>query len=440
MKGISTLISALLLIIIVAAIASLLYLFLTTVFTETTTVASNQTSGIGEVLRKVVILEKANCISAGGNNNQILFILRNIGTKKIGIGEIAVLLDDLIITTNPNADSIELDVGSFKQLDYTAPVSGKQNLKISTPSGLISTEVICPELLFVPPFGTWQIMASPVLGSLYSANMNTSTFGFIVGGNTVLNYSDNGWNLNATLTDADLTDVHLANSTFGFAVGSGSCTGICPATKPRIQRFSSGTWTGIQIPTNHSLLGIHMVNSTLGYAAGRNATSGNVLILNYSNGEWKNMTELPINSLIYDIYMINETLGFAVGTNLMLNYTNGLWQEMTPPVPIFFFGLDMLNSTYGFAVGDSGTILNYNNGIWTQMSSPVTSRLWDVDIVNENLAFAVGCDGIIIGYYNGVWYNLPSPTTVDCLLGLSMFNSTFGFAVGDVQTILNYTA
>jgi len=68
-------------------------------------------------------------------------------------------------------------------------------------------------------------------------------------------------------------------------------------------------------------------------------------------------------------------------------------------------------------------------------------KLFDASMIDDGFGFAVGGEfvvggeGVIVEYINGRWYYIAHPTT-PTLMGISLINETYGFAVGFNGTIL----
>jgi photosystem II stability/assembly factor-like uncharacterized protein len=72
--------------------------------------------------------------------------------------------------------------------------------------------------------------------------------------------------------------------------------------------------------------------------------------------------------------------------------------------------IKIVNDSYGWAVGDFGTLLKYNGAAWSKINSPTTQVLRSLFMINQSSGWAVGDSGVIL-YYNGVEWELTSPVT-----------------------------
>jgi len=72
-------------------------------------------------------------------------------------------------------------------------------------------------------------------------------------------------------------------------------------------------------------------------------------------------------------------------------YSQGTWENVASPTSRFLTSVHFVDSLYGWAVGDSGTIINTTNGggEWKKQNSNTTNRMADVFFINRNIGWAV---------------------------------------------------
>jgi hypothetical protein len=161
--------------------------------------------------------------------------------------------------------------------------------------------------------------------------------------------------------------------------------------------------------------------------------SGTIIMWNGTNWETVNS---PTSTNLYGIVMVNSSAGLAVGGNntngVILKY-DGNWSTMNvnPSVNSTLYGVTADSSgSPAWAVGANGTILNWNGNQWSQQTSPTNNTLRSVAMVHgSNKAWAVGDNGTIIQYDGTSWSNVTSPTMSN-LNSIVMVNTTSGWAVG----------
>jgi len=70
------------------------------------------------------------------------------------------------------------------------------------------------------------------------------------------------------------------------------------------------------------------------------------------------------------------------------------WEQQNSPTTNTLYDVTFVDSSLGWAVGDSGTIIYTTDGggVWTIQTSGTTVNLKSLDFVDQNLGWAVGCD------------------------------------------------
>jgi len=139
--------------------------------------------------------------------------------------------------------------------------------------------------------------------------------------------------------------------------------------------------------------------------------------------------------------MVNSSDGWAVGRraqytgiNSMIHWNGTIWNIVESPKIVgtrTLWSVDMMSSTDGQAVGDSGMIVRWDGTSWNSVVSPipVTKHLFSVDMVNSTDGWAVGSDGCIIHWDGVSWSNVTSPTGA-WLYCVNMISSTDGWIAG----------
>ncbi|MBN2043119.1 MAG: hypothetical protein JW754_04920 [Candidatus Aenigmarchaeota archaeon] len=201
----------------------------------------------------------------------------------------------------------------------------------------------------------------------------------------------------------------------------GNTTGICgkgnlfndsfPGSNVSIPQ--PGNWSGyLKLARNWTIVSARMNASGLPYDGWKTANS------NTSNNIW-------------DIDFYNETLGFAVGSSGTILRWNGTgWSIMSSPVSSTLNDVSVYNSTLAFAVmgnGSGGYVIKWDGNQWSIDGLISNSILMSVDFADGSLAFA-GDQNSNLYKWNGSWYNQSDPFSTGSVRGISMLNSTFGFA------------
>jgi photosystem II stability/assembly factor-like uncharacterized protein len=124
----------------------------------------------------------------------------------------------------------------------------------------------------------------------------------------------------------------------------------------------------------------------------------------------------------------------------LLRTTDGRHFTVQPVTTSPIYGVSFALSTFGIAVGDSGTILSTTDGgaSWTPQSSGTTNALIGVYVLDQNIAIAVGTNGTILRTEDGgaTWTPQYATNAGANLFGVSFADANNGIAVGDSGTIL----
>ncbi len=151
MKGISTILATILIVIIVVAIIGLTYTFSVTLFQQAAGGATNQTAAtVSQTQKQATLITPVYC--SGGT---LRFSLRNSGSLPLAAGEVATFFDDTKLTTtssppvSPDINTASaavggiLAVGTTTTFTVTGVSATGHTLKISSPAGVIPTQIVC---------------------------------------------------------------------------------------------------------------------------------------------------------------------------------------------------------------------------------------------------------------------------------------------------------
>jgi hypothetical protein len=149
----------------------------------------------------------------------------------------------------------------------------------------------------------------------------------------------------------------------------------------------------------------------------------------FTDGEWI-LESSPTTDIVFGVDLINKSTGYAVGNvGIILKLVDGLWSSDTSPTTDLLENVSLADANNGYAVGASGRIVKLSGGTWSNDTSPTSNNLRDVAIVDANNGWAVGDSGTILQLSSGSWSTISSPTT-DALTGLSLIDINNGYAVG----------
>jgi hypothetical protein len=132
---------------------------------------------------------------------------------------------------------------------------------------------------------------------------------------------------------------------------------------------------------------------------------------------------------LYGVDLFNSTLGFAVGASAKIWHWNGTaWSQMDDFGSFNFRSVAVFNSTLGFAVGESGRIYEWNGTAWSLDQDVGSNNLYGVAVQSGMLAFAVGTSGKIYTW-NGASWSETTDTGSNTHYEVAFVNSTKAFTV-----------
>jgi photosystem II stability/assembly factor-like uncharacterized protein len=228
----------------------------------------------------------------------------------------------------------------------------------------------------------------------------------------------------------DLTAVSMANAFVGCAVG----------TNGTILLTNNGgvNWTPVQAPINGNITGVQMYNlnvailsTSSGYVY-QTLDGGLTWTEIYNSGgvqfnsvSFKDSTFVfivgdggkivkisgnptngysipttvnpttPINANCTGVSFAGST-GYCVGNDGKV-YGGSTWgeQNITGSNNASLNALTFLNGSFGFAVGNNGTVVRFKNGVFNQVFDGVSSDFTSVQIKDTLTAYVVGDDGVV---------------------------------------------
>jgi len=128
------------------------------------------------------------------------------------------------------------------------------------------------------------------------------------------------------------------------------------------------------------------------------------------------------------------------------HYLDGVWYDDQSGSAIgeYLNGLDMADSTHGWAVSAAGSILHTADGQhWTAQTNPDTQgrALYSVQALDADEAWAVGADGLILHTADGgqTWSIEAVGLTANRLDAVHFPSHSVGYAIGANGTLLKYT-
>ena len=288
-------------------------------------------------------------------------------------------------------------------------------------------------------------LGSRVLNSVAFAN---EYHGCAVGDDGAVVCTNDGgqtWIDRVMSTPTNLSSIFLKDSK-GWIVGNFARQGVALKTSDggktwklnyRLENFDSST-----------LSDVWFIDDKRGWAVGEatiNEKSFSIIVTTLDDGShWEEQYRISAGlSGLRAIRFADETRGWAVGDGIILHTDDRgrHWRRQFYDPRRYFFALDMVTPTEGWAVGSGGLLLHTNNGgkSWESQSLPVEKKdLWlsTVKFLNSLRGWVAGDDGAIFSTSDGgKRWKLETVGASPFLRGLA--STSLGiFAVGNNGIIL----
>ena len=153
----------------------------------------------------------------------------------------------------------------------------------------------------------------------------------------------------------------------------------------------------------------------------------------------------PTTQNLFAVDMVATTSGFVSGSNSSVFSYNGVaWQEKISGGGVDYNDVFFIDTSEGWAVGDSGTIRKTSNGgnSFTTQTSGITGNIEAVYFIDANNGWVAGVSGVVLNTTDGGsnWVAQSSTTTTPADLDSIFFVDTSnGWAAGAAGVIINTT-
>ncbi len=174
-----------------------------------------------------------------------------------------------------------------------------------------------------------------------------------------------------------------------------------------LYRDDHDNWIEEHAPGDPTLFGAAMANTENGSIL-RIAVGENGLALVSRDDSWHEInTGLPRDLL--SVSLADESFGFAVGQRGTILRWDGTELVQTES-PTFRDLLDVAvrDRNYAIAVGERGTVLRWDGETWNEMNSPLSRSLRSISLGSEGRAIVVGNFGDMMALEEGQWRRLDS--------------------------------
>jgi len=259
-------------------------------------------------------------------------------------------------------------------------------------------------------------------------------------GPALFHYSNGTW-MSSQLPDVNpgyyrqLSDIQFISRDEGWTLGTLHKYGAPDSQQGVLLHYSNGGWAGVTLPDispNWSLSSIHFFSSNEGLAVGMDLLNQEIILLRYTNGEWKSDAAIavqPISTTIGSVFFTSSNEGWVAGIHyqrpgkqgFILHYLNGeLKTSKLPPILNWDLrDIRFVSPDEGWAVGlryagyrhSKGVLLHYLNGRWKSVTPPEVGSDWylnGVDFISPDEGWAVG-GSTVLHYVNGSWTTVSIP-------------------------------
>jgi len=189
-------------------------------------------------------------------------------------------------------------------------------------------------------------------------------------------------------------DIIFIDQNNGWIVGNGN----------QIVHTSDGgiTWHEENISTVTDLNSIVFLNDSIGWVTGKLDFDGVILCTNNGGIDW--YVQHSDNYDFYGIDFVNGSLGWAVGEAGIIVHTDDggeNWYQQDSHVNEYLNSVSFADVENGWIVGRHGLVLKTTNGgeNWEIHDLGINNGLNSVKFFDAQNGWAVGSDGIILKYY-----------------------------------------
>jgi photosystem II stability/assembly factor-like uncharacterized protein len=296
-----------------------------------------------------------------------------MGRKLIASITLALLL--VLVVPVPSAGAAghwtSQDSGATQRLEDIAFVDSEVGWAVGYAGTILHT---------VDGGATWTSQTSGTIERLYGVDFSDGMTGWAVGNaGTILHTADGGatWTSQDSGTTVSLLTVEFTSPQSGCAAGGN------PQSTLLYTEDAGTTWqTRISRGINDFIHSVSFANATRGLAAGSYNGAGVVYATADGGFSWTPISEGgPIHLAVE---LVDPDLGWLAGTSgHVWETTNGgaSWtaQPVPPPPSLgYYVGMDFVDATTGWVVGDGGTILRYQStqsGVSVSADAPAPTEL-----------------------------------------------------------------
>ena len=168
------------------------------------------------------------------------------------------------------------------------------------------------------------------------------------------------------------------------------------------------------------------------------------IIVHYDGQQW---VSTAVASPLFGVSMLSSNDGWAVGFNgTILHYDGHTWDAFNSPTSAVLRSVVVNSANNGWAVGYGGTLLHYDGHAWKAQNSSTTANLYSIAMYTDSSlmpakveGWAVGASGTLLHYAKGSWTNITAPSA-NTLYDVYMLSTQQVWAVGQNGTVIRLMA
>ena len=310
--------------------------------------------------------------------------------------------------------------------------------------------VLCASQVFLAQTG-WKINRAKGTGDLISVFFTSSNNGWIAGDNGYLAFTNDGgrsWRRRILNTVANINEIYFRNDDNGYLVAG---------RKMFITNDGGISWreTLIVNPDEFKdgipeFLSIRFNSKKQGFIVGtvidkndENNIIGSLVLRTMDGGQTWSRIIVPTKVELFHLDFDGKSYGWIVGdmgTILATRNNGNSWTVQKSGTEETLYNVDFRDKSDGYAVGTKGAILRTENGgrNWFKVNANFAKTLFRVDFADDKNGWIVGSGGAILRSTNrGKSWVRQDSKTESSLYGLYM-TKKYGWSVGKTGVIVKY--
>jgi hypothetical protein len=258
----------------------------------------------------------------------------------------------------------------------------------------------------------------------------------------VLKYDGTAWTNETDSFATTVNGISVVSPTYGWAAGaSGS-----------FARYDGTAWTPVAVSTSitETIYGLEVLSTADGWAVGgAPAPTGGTIqteIARFDGTTWNSFATPVANRILYAVDMLDSSYGWAVGQGgTTLKWDGTAWMVVPPPsvcqlscAAVTLSGVAAASPTEAWAVGSTNAwtsnVWHWNGTVWTEVTTPNSALPSDVTMLSASDGWIAGDRGTIFRYNGTTWNFVNSHWNSNGFYALDYLAPNEGWTVGVLNT------